>query len=211
MSPGSREKSITGVTELYLHYHFRLSAGFWGHVSNTNKLGPFVCITTSGAQIFLNAHGTDNNTLYPRVVLQGCVPSLGGNDASGSGSYGGTSVSLTRDTTYSWEVYIKLNTYNVADGILQSWVNGVRHLNKTNAALIGSGTSPVTAAGSKLTFLRVDFHNGLRGNMYLRELTFGTTVASMAVATWHGRPASPASSTSSASPAGPTRTPSCRW
>ncbi len=31
---------------------------------------------------------------------------------------------------------------------------------------------PPTAAGSKLYFLRVDFHRGLDGNMYTRELTF---------------------------------------
>lgn len=155
MSPGSREKSITGVTEIYLHWHFRLSAGFWGHVSNTNKLGPFFCITTAGAQIFLNAHGTDNNTLYPRVFLQGCVRSLGGNDASGSGSYGGTSIPLTRDTTHSWEVYIKLNTYDTANGIIKSWFNGVQHLNKSNAAFIGTGTNPVTTAGSKIVIARL--------------------------------------------------------
>ena len=38
-------------------------------------------------------------------------------------------------------------------------------------AASGRGAQP-NAAGSKLHFLRVDFHGGLDGNMYIRELTF---------------------------------------
>jgi hypothetical protein len=35
-----------------------------------------------------------------------------------------------------------------------------------------TAAAPANSAGSKLYFLRVDFHSGLKGNMYTRELTF---------------------------------------
>ncbi len=156
-SPGAFEKNVTDVAEVYFHWHFRLSSTFYAHTSNTNKVGPFLIGTGGNPFLFLGAFGSGSGTLYARIHLQGCPPSLGGNDASGAGIFGGSAFELVRGTTYDWEVRIRMNTFDVADGIMQGWVNGTQFLNKTNAAYRGTGG---LSASGLVTHLRMNAIHG---------------------------------------------------
>jgi hypothetical protein len=59
-------------------------------------------------------------------------------------------------------------------GVIRStrFGNGMVAIPGQPKALPQAAPGPANAAGSKLHFLRVDFHRGLDGNMYTRELTF---------------------------------------
>jgi lipopolysaccharide export system protein LptA len=59
-------------------------------------------------------------------------------------------------------------------GVIRStrFGNSMGPISGPNAKAPPAALAPAGASGSKLHFLRVDFHTGLDGNMYTRELTF---------------------------------------
>ena len=168
-NPGRFDKSITERTAVYARCAMKLSAGFLGNSSLVNKLGPFFGLE-GGVQMFLDAHGSGSGTLYWRVLAQGCPPSLGPISASGGANMGGTTLAIVRDRWYIARWHMVVNTFDVADGILQLWVTDTttgtttQVLNRTNMAYIGTGTAgvggPATDSGSK--FDRV-FLNAIHG------------------------------------------------
>ena len=158
--PGAIEKSLgAAYKKVYVDYHFKLNSTFQGHTSNTNKLGVFL-VVEGIPMLFLNAHGNGSGALLARVVLQGAVRSLGGNDSSGSGTYGGSAFTIVRDHRIRWQLQIEINTYDAADGILRSWVQDletgveVQTVNKTAAAYIGAGTQVPTDSASGVEVAR---------------------------------------------------------
>lgn len=164
-NPGRFDKSITARDAVYFRCAIKLSAGFLANTSLVNKVGPFFGLE-GGVQMFLDVHGTGSGTLYWHMRAQGCPPSLGPISSSGDANMGGTSAPCVRDRWYIVRCQMVRNTYNVADGILNLWVEDTttgtvtQVLNRTNMAYIGSGTSPATTSSSK--FDRV-FLNAIHG------------------------------------------------
>lgn len=160
---GTTVKDIADVTAVYLSVHIRLSSTFDGHVTRTNKLGPWLQID-GGSQIFLNGYARDNETVRAELYFQGIVPSLGGNDASGHrrirSTTGFSQIALVRGQWHQVEVFCQLNTFNAADGIARLYVDGVQCVDATDCAFIGSGTQVPGSASSKFTHVK---WNGIWG------------------------------------------------
>lgn len=106
---------------------------------------------------------------------------------------------ITRDeqgvTSHSQMEDLDRLTINQQTGQIMGYGSGIIRSTRFGATMTAldapPGTTPATplpanAAGSKLYFLRVDFHNGLSGNMYTRELTFQERVRTVygPVDTW---------------------------
>lgn len=142
-SLGTTEKVISSLnkTRLYASLWFKLSAGYQGHSTNTNKLGLWLPAGSTGNSFFLNMKGNGSGTLQAEAYFQGVPTALNGgsNFRRITSSAGLSAKAIARDTWHQWELDYTLNTYDVADGVLKMWFNGVLFISVTDLGVRGTG------------------------------------------------------------------------
>lgn len=142
-SMGITDKVISGLnkTRLYASVWFKISSTFQGQSTNTNKLALWLPAGSTGNSFFLNLKGNGLNTLRAEAYFQGIPTGLNGgaNSRRITASAGFQQQTVTRDVWHQWELDYTLNTYDVADGVLKMWFNGVQFIHETNIGTRGTG------------------------------------------------------------------------
>ena len=118
-APGSIEfDHLAGMTQLYLSFWMKLSPGFQGEGSNTNKV-LFVWLSGHPAVFLSNEGSWTTAPLMPTMRYQGSV-----DRREYFYQNVGTSVPMTRGQWRRWEVVLLANTPGQADGVIKWWIDG---------------------------------------------------------------------------------------
>lgn len=118
-SPGMMEfDNLNNSTQLYLSFWMKLSPGFQGQSSATNKV-MFFWINNHPA-VFLSNQGSGTTApLLPTIRYQGDVDSRAYFNQNV-----GTQQAMTRGVWRKWEVLLLMNTPGQANGVIRFWVDG---------------------------------------------------------------------------------------
>ncbi|MGH7561478.1 MAG: hypothetical protein ACRENB_10705 [Gemmatimonadales bacterium] len=121
-----------GTRELYHRFAFKLSDNFFGHPTSTNKL--FHIWVGGQNRAFSRVVGAGTGGMTFQMALQG-VPDQRTRFPANTG-VGPTTV--VRGRWYLVEVYLRLNTPGVPDGVIDTWVDGVHTGHYTDVLFLGS-------------------------------------------------------------------------
>lgn len=149
------------LSEFYLDYDYCYGSDYTGHTSRTNKMFFLKGSGTGGGNPFYLGYRIVGAQASAQIefLLQSGIPNVGGNDASGNRRLT-TTRGVSRDTPFRLEVYVKLNTADVADGVATMWLDKYdgtglqQEVTATNMAYRGTGAA--VAGGAKIAAFHWD-------------------------------------------------------
>ncbi|MGH7559689.1 MAG: hypothetical protein ACRENB_01585 [Gemmatimonadales bacterium] len=117
--------------KLYHRFAFKVSDGFVGHATTTNKL--FHIWVGGQNRVFYRVVGSGSGGMSFQVALQGSPDARTRFPAN----TGPGSTTVVRGRWYLAEVYLELNSAGVPDGTIDIWVDGVHTGHYTDVMFLG--------------------------------------------------------------------------